>query len=631
MDPHAVLKKYWGFSEFRPLQYEIIESVLSEKDTLALLPTGGGKSICFQVPALCKEGICIVISPLIALMKDQVENLKKKGIRAEAIYSGMSYREIDIILDNAVFGGLKFLYLSPERLLNDVFLTRFPKMHVNLIAVDEAHCISQWGYDFRPSYLDIAQIKPFQPNVPILALTATATDEVVKDIQHKLDFKIENVFKKSFERSNLRYVVLYNEAKENKLVEILSKVHGSTIIYVRNRRKTKELAHWLHSRSISVGSYHAGMSLEERGKIQELWIKNKIRVIVSTNAFGMGIDKPDVRLVIHIDLPDSPEAYFQEAGRAGRDEKNALAIVLFDQKDINDLKSNISSSFPSFEDIKSVYTCIFNFYQIPIGSGKGVEEKIDLVNLSTKYHLSSQLINNVLKILEKNEWWFTNDAFKNPAKIYISASKEQLYDAQLKSKEIDLLIKALVRAIPGIFQQYSVIPVNQITHSLKITEGQLFQMLTALEKLNLIEFSKPNSDSTITFLKERVPTENLTIDHEKYQFLKSKAIYRADVMINYVLSDVCRSNYLVKYFGEKPTKTCGICDVCLRNKPITLTEEEMLEQILTKVKSKKFTIQNLLLTFPLNSRATISDLIAHLIDDGHLSLNEEHTLIVNGK
>lgn len=423
MNIHNILAKYWGYHSFRPLQEEIITSVLQGNDTLALLPTGGGKSVCFQVPALVQEGVCIVISPLIALMKDQVDNLQKKGISAIAITSAMHKREIDIAFDNCVYGNIKFLYLSPERLITPIAQARIQKMKVSLIAVDEAHCISQWGYDFRPSYLEIAKLRELQPKVPVLALTATATPEVVKDIQEKLRFKKANVLQKSFERKNLAYVVIGEEDKLSRLLKVVNNVGGTGVVYVRNRKKTQEVAAFLQKNKIPADFYHAGLTPGERSQKQDSWIKNKTRVIVATNAFGMGIDKPDVRFVVHLDLPDSLEAYFQEAGRAGRDEGKAYAVMLYNEADINDLKSNVEMSFPSVEEIRQTYQALANYYQLAVGSGEGAAFDFDISELCRNYKLEPVTVFNSIRFLEKEGYISATEAVYQPSRINFTLNK----------------------------------------------------------------------------------------------------------------------------------------------------------------------------------------------------------------
>ncbi|MFT6148003.1 MAG: ATP-dependent DNA helicase RecQ, partial [Saprospiraceae bacterium] len=445
MTPQEVLKKFWGFDNFRSMQLEIIKSVLDGKDTLALLPTGGGKSICFQIPALCQEGICIVVSPLIALMKDQVHNLNKRGIPAVAIYSGMHYREIDRVFDNCAYGKIKFLYLSPERLMTDLAQERIKKMNVNLIAIDEAHCISQWGYDFRPPYLEIAKIRILHPKVPFLALTATATPEVVTDIQERLEFKTENVFQKSFRRDNLAYVVLNDEGKLEKMLSILQKVKGSSVVYVRNRKKTKEAAQFLQLNNIYADFYHAGLTNDVRSKKQDAWINNQTRVMVSTNAFGMGIDKPDVRTVIHLTLPDSLEAYFQEAGRAGRDGNRAFSILLYSETDKVELERQFEQSYPAFSEIKQVYRALGSYFQLAIGSGLGESFDFDLIEFCRHYKFKVVETFNALKILMHEGWLFMTEAVYVPSSLMVKATKEDLYDYKLRNKGFENLITTILR------------------------------------------------------------------------------------------------------------------------------------------------------------------------------------------
>ncbi|MCC7050368.1 MAG: ATP-dependent DNA helicase RecQ, partial [Bacteroidia bacterium] len=444
-DIHQILKQYWGYSQFRPLQEEIIQSVISGKDTLALLPTGGGKSICFQVPAMALEGVCVVISPLIALMHDQVENLKLKGINAVAINSTLSKKEIDIAFDNCVYGDVKFLYLSPERLQTDIAKIRLAKMKIGLLAVDEAHCISQWGYDFRPPYLEIAAIRSLFPQVSVIALTATATPKVVIDIQEKLLFKQKNVLQKSFERSNLGYHVKYSENKLNELLSALSKVTGSAVVYTRNRKQTQEIANWLNQNNISASFYHAGLDINQRNTAQHHWIKNKVRVMVATNAFGMGIDKPDVRLVVHVGVPDHLESYFQEAGRAGRDEKKAYALIYYNKQDIEDLKQNIHQVFPPIPEIRRIYQALANYLQLAIGSGQYQSYPLDLLALSQNYQLKPTLVFNSLKLLERQGHLVLSEAFYQPSRILITIDARALYNYQMQHAVYHPLIQTLLR------------------------------------------------------------------------------------------------------------------------------------------------------------------------------------------
>ncbi|MCB9175067.1 MAG: RecQ family ATP-dependent DNA helicase [Flavobacteriales bacterium] len=575
MDIHQILIKYWGHTEFRPLQEDIITNVLEGKDTLALLPTGGGKSICFQVPALAKEGICVVISPLIALMKDQVENLLKRNIKAAAIFSGMTNREIDITLDNCVYGNYKFLYVSPERIETDLFKARLEKMNVNLFAIDESHCISQWGYDFRPSYLNIAKLREYKPDVPFLALTATATSQVVGDIQEKLKFKKENVLQKSFERKNIAYVVIYEEDKYKRLLRILNKIKGTSVVYVGTRKRTKEIAQFLVQQGVSADYYHAGLSNHERSAKQNNWITNKTRVIVSTNAFGMGIDKPDVRTVVHLDLPNSLEAYFQEAGRAGRDEEKAYAVLLVEQADRLELEKQIINSFPEIETIKTTYQALANFFQIPIGSALNESYFFDINTFSKQYNFQSFTVYNCLKFLEKEGYLMLSEANYNPSRVKIEINKNDLYDFQLKNPTIDIFIKTLLRSHSGLFEEFVKIDEFDLAKKLKTTREKIIKVLDYLLHLNIISYTKQTDLPQITFLTPRVETKSLYISRQHYSERKEVSITKMESVIYYAYSKhKCRSQILLGYFGETNSYRCGVCDVCLERNKLELSDVE---------------------------------------------------------
>ncbi|MEZ4977931.1 MAG: ATP-dependent DNA helicase RecQ [Chitinophagales bacterium] len=575
LSAHDILRKYWGYSEFRSMQEEVISSVLSGKDTLALLPTGGGKSLCFQVPALCMDGLCIVVSPLIALMKDQVYQLERRGIKAIAIYSGMSKRLIDQTLDNCIYGEIKFLYVSPERLLTDIFLARLKQMKVNLIAVDEAHCISQWGYDFRPPYLEIAKLREFHPQVPILALTATATPQVAVDIQEKLAFKESNLLQKSFLRSNLSYSVLYEDAKYAKLVNILNKVKGSAVVYVRNRRKTKEISDYLNQCKISSAYYHAGLKMEDRSKIQEAWITNRYRVIVATNAFGMGIDKADVRLVIHMDLPDSLEAYFQEAGRAGRDEKKAYAVLLFNLSDKIQALQSLEESMPSIQEIKAVYNALGNFFQLALGSGMEKDHTFDLANFCKQYDFKAIKTLNALKFLEQEQLILLSEGVLQTSKIQILSGKEDLYRFMVENRNFEALIKLLLRSHGGIFDALVKINEVQLAKSLAISVLDLQKALKYLDQIGVLQYEKANQDAYIKYLCGRLPTIDLNLNVEQIE--ARIAVYKEKIlaMIGYASDkSKCRSNMLLAYFGEERKDRCGICDFCLGRNKLEISDLE---------------------------------------------------------
>lgn len=543
-------------------------SVLDGKDTLALLPTGGGKSICFQVPAMAQEGICIVISPLIALMKDQVENLHKKNIPAVAVISGMSRNEIDIALDNCVYGKEKFLYVSPERLSSELFIERMHNMKVNLLAIDEAHCISQWGYDFRPAYLKIAEIRQFLPNVPVLALTATATKIVEKDIQQKLNFKLPNVFRKSFQRKNLSYVVLYEEDKLKRLLKVISNIKGTGIIYARTRKKTQDIANFLIRNKIKAEFYHAGLSSFLRNKVQENWMKEKTRVVVATNAFGMGIDKSNVRFVVHFDSPESIEAYYQEAGRAGRDEEKSYAVLLFSQTDRADLEHRMENNFPELKKIKNAYQALGNYLKLPVGSGKGVSFDFDISELCNTYDLPLSETYNCLKILELQGLISTNEAVGLQSRIHFLFRAGELYEFQVKNPSFDHFIKVILRSYEGIFNDYITINEDELARRSLINKEEAIRLLNTLDRLKILSYLPANDKPQLTFLEERLDISNFYIDRENLADRKKRFVERAQAFLNYAESSHrCRSQMLVAYFGETDTQRCGECDYCLeRNK-----------------------------------------------------------------
>ena len=567
-DIHEILKKYWGFTEFRPLQEEIIKSVIDQKDTLALLPTGGGKSICFQVPALLKEGICIVISPLIALMQDQVDQLTKRNIAAIAIFSGMSIRQIDILLDHCVHGQIKFLYVSPERLKTDLFLARAKQMNIDLIVVDEAHCISQWGYDFRPSYLEIQKFKLLFPTVPCIALTASANAEVKKDIVAKLEFKNPSIFQQSFSRANLSYSVVWEDLKDTKLFQMIQKVGGSSIVYVRNRRKTQEIADMLVKRGIKASYYHAGLAGDVRSKRQKNWLENQIQCIVATNAFGMGIDKPDVRLVVHIDLPDSLEAYYQEAGRAGRDEKKAFAVILVENKDLIDLEVNFEKSYPKPELLKKTYQALSNYLQIAEGSGEMISYDFDWQEMTRRFQMPASETFFALKTLENEGLILLSDATQNPSKIKIKVNATELYDFQIRNEKHESFIKFLLRQYGGnLYTQFVNISEKSISELLKIPLSEIEKTLSMLEKFEIIDFDKQNGLPKLTLLTSRASIENLPIHWQNYQVKKAKNKTKIDSILHYVHEkQMCRTQQIVAYFGETLEKKCGICDICITQK-----------------------------------------------------------------
>ena len=594
-----ILQQYWGYPSFRPMQENIVDAVVNGNDTLALLPTGGGKSICFQVPAMTMEGICIVITPLISLMKDQVMHLKKIGIAAAAIFSGMHHNEIEIIYNQAAFGMLKFLYVSPERLMTDAFIEALKKMNVNMIAVDESHCISQWGYDFRPPYLKIAEIRKYVPHAPVLALTATATPQVVEDIQYRLGFKKNNVFQTSYERKNVTYNVIHEADKFGLMYRLFKKMDkGSGIVYVRSRKRTKIIADWLQSVGISASFYNAGLDAKLRDYRQQLWMDGKIKVIVATNAFGMGIDKPDVRLVVHLDLPDSIEAYFQEAGRAGRDLQPSEAFLLVSDTDINKLQENIQSSYPDLNRIKMIYDAIGNYLQIPIGAGLEQRYDFDINNFAQYYNLSLLEVYNAIKLIEREGFLITSEALNTPTKIHIRASREDLYRFQIEYKEFDTIIKYLLRNTPGALSDLVNIREEQISQKTGMPIDKIIRQLCQLEKLNFMTYVPRSDRPNIQFLTERMNSKHFHLSDEVYKNRKDDAVQRAQAVIDFVNNDrECRSVQLLRYFGEDIKKTCGKCDVCSSQNKMSINDkeyQEISESIIQELRESDSDVYNVL-------------------------------------
>ncbi|MEP6747079.1 MAG: ATP-dependent DNA helicase RecQ [Bacteroidota bacterium] len=575
VSPLTILKQYWGYNSFRPLQEDIIQSILSGHDTLALMPTGGGKSLCYQVPAMAKEGLCLVISPLIALMKDQTENLRKKGITAFAIYSGMKRFEVINTLKTACESNCKFLYVSPERLETSLFKEYLPALNVNLIAVDEAHCISQWGYDFRPPYLRIALLREELAGIPILALTASATQEVQKDICEKLAFKNQQVFRQSFERANLSYSVFKTDSKINKLVTVLNNVGGSSIVYCKSRRRTKQIAEQLQSYNISTDYYHAGLPAEDRNKKQEAWVNNTIRTIVCTNAFGMGIDKPDVRTVVHFDMPDCLENYYQEAGRAGRDQKKSYAVLLYQQTDLEDLKSQPDLRFPGIEAIRNIYQSIANYLQLPAGSGGGNYYDFDIADFMKKFDLRAYEIMNVLKVLEQEGFMSFNEQVFVPVRVQFICNKEALYQFENENEALEPLIKTLLRSYEGIFDMPVAIYEKQLAGWLKIEVPAVQQLLATLHSHHIIQYQPQKDTPQLYLLQARVKAEDLSINPVNYKKRKEQFEQRIKHFIDYTLNTkACRSVITGNYFGDADMKPCGICDNCLQSKKTNLTADD---------------------------------------------------------
>ena len=594
----SILQQYWGYDAFRPLQEQIIRSVLDGKDTLALLPTGGGKSLCFQVPAMAKEGLCLVVSPLIALMKDQVENLRKKGITALAIFSGMSRKAVVSTLKTAANSNCKFLYVSPERLETKLFLEYLPALQINLLAVDEAHCISQWGYDFRPPYLRIASIRKQLPGVPVLALSASATAIVQNDICDKLKFRRTVVIRQSFERPNLSYSAFRVDSKISKLVDILNKVPGSGIVYCKSRKRTKELAEQLGSYNIQADYYHAGLTADERARKQEDWINNKIRIIVCTNAFGMGIDKPDVRIVVHVDAPDCIENYYQEAGRAGRDRKKAYAALLYQSSDIRELERQPDIRFPSLPNIRKVYQAIVNYLQIPSGLGEGNYYDYDLADFLHKFPLDAQLTTNTLKVLAQENLLAFNEQVFLPSKLEFTCSKAVLYDFEKTNPSLEPLVKALLRSYEGIFDQEVTIQEKSLVYLLHATQAEVTAKLQQLQAFGIVHYQPQKDMPQLFFFQNRVKADDLRIDMQAYNRRKQLYTDRIEAFVRFIHSAACRSQAIGHYFGDEAIGQCGVCDNCLRQKKNGLSKEDfyLIEQrILTALHGQPLPSNDLLL------------------------------------
>lgn len=626
-----ILQRYWGYSSFRPMQEDIVDSVIDGKDTLALLPTGGGKSICFQVPAMTMEGICIVITPLISLMKDQVMHLRKIGIPASAIFTGMHHSEIEAAYNQAVFGMLKFLYVSPERLMTDAFIEALKKMKVNLLAIDESHCISQWGYDFRPPYLKIAEIRKYIPNTPVMALTATATPKVVEDIQYRLEFKKNNVFQTSYERKNVTYNVIHEADKYGLMYRLLSKMHiGSGIVYVRSRKRTKIIAEWLHSVGISASFYHAGLDAKTRDQRQQLWMDGKIKVIVATNAFGMGIDKPDVRLVIHLDLPDSLEAYFQEAGRAGRDLQPSEAFLLVADTDINKLNENLQSSYPDLNKIRTIYDALGNYLQIPIGAGENQTYNFDMNDFAQYYNFPLIEVYSAIQLIEREGLLATSEALNNPSKIHIKANREDLYRFQIEYKEYDTLIKFLLRNLPGILSDFVNIREEVISAKTGIPIDKVCRQLKNLDSMNFMTYIPRNDRPQIQYITERLDTKYFTLSDEIYKNRKEDASKRVKAVIDFVNNDDdCRSIQLLRYFGENIKKTCGKCDVCSSKNKLNINNkdyQEISESIIKELRESDNNVYEILKKVNNHHEEKVIHTIKWMLDSDIILQSDEGTL-----
>lgn len=625
MKYQEILKQYWGYDHFRGIQEEIIESIGSGHDTLGLMPTGGGKSITFQVPALAQPGLCLVITPLIALMKDQVRNLRDRGIKALAVYSGMTREEIIVALENCIFGDYKFLYISPERLATEIFQTKLRSMKVSMITVDESHCISQWGYDFRPAYLKIANIRELLPGIPVLALTATATPEVVKDIQVKLGFKNGNVFRMSFERKNLAYIVRATENKQEELLHILNSISGSAIVYTRNRKRTREVAELLVNSNITATFYHAGLNNDVKDQRQKSWLANESRVMVATNAFGMGIDKPDVRIVIHIDVPDSPEAYFQEAGRAGRDGQKAYAVLLYAKSDKTNLNKRITDTFPDKDYIRKVYEDVNYFFQMAMGDGLGCTFDFNLDEFCRNFKHFPIQADSALKILTRTGYLEYTDEQDNASRILFTVHRDELYKLRDDDPETEKLINVILRSYTGLFTDYAYISEESLAIRSGLSNQRVYDMLLMLTRRRILHYIPRKKTPYIIYTRERQNKDRLAISREAYEDRKENYIARVKAMIEYATAEEnCRSRMLLRYFGEKNEHNCGQCDVCLQKHQTGIKRgdfQDMEEQIKSLLKESALSSPDLFRRLG-GDKEKMEKVVSYLLSEEIIQLND---------
>ncbi|HMJ67278.1 MAG TPA: ATP-dependent DNA helicase RecQ [Cyclobacteriaceae bacterium] len=620
--PKEILKQYWGYDQFRSPQEDIINAVLQKKDVLALLPTGGGKSVCFQVPALAMEGVCIVITPLIALMQDQVGQLKDKGISAVAIHSGLGRSEIDVLLDNCVYGSTKFLYVSPERLQTELFQVRFKKMKVSLVAIDEAHCISQWGHDFRPPYLQIKVLRELKPDLSFIALTASATGLVKDDIIKFLELKNPATFQISFARNNLSFVVRKSENKEKKMLEILRRVQGPAIVYLRSRKGTMDFARYLARQKISSTYYHAGLNHTDREKRQEEWIQNRVRVMVATNAFGMGIDKPDVRVVIHMDIPEDLESYYQEAGRAGRDGKRSFAAVVYHPSDIDALEKKVEQSHPSPDQLKAVYQSLANYFQLAVGSGEAESFPFNLENFSKRFNISSSMAFIALKKIEEEGLIQLSESFYQPSRLHFLVDNKRLYEFQIANAHFEPLVKTILRLYGGeAYSEFVKISEKQLASFLKTGDRQIASTLDQLSKLSILAYEPASDIPTVTYLTPRQDAANLSIDRKRLEERRKLHVGKMKAMVSYVTQDrTCRMQVMQEYFDERNTTPCGMCDVCIdrKKKEDLHALKNYRDQILYLLKQKKMPVDELETAVGPKDKEVFVEVVREMLDEGVL-------------
>lgn len=618
-NPIDVLREYWGYESFRPKQEDIVNAALEGRDVLAILPTGGGKSVCFQVPAMMREGIAIVVTPLIALMKDQVQNLSRRGIKALCVNAGMGRREVELTLNNAAYGDFKFLYVSPERLGTSLFRNYVQEMNVSFIVVDEAHCISQWGYDFRPDYLQIGKLREIV-DAPVIALTATATPEVADDIMDRLGFEDKLLIKSGFERPNLSYIVRECEDKLGQLLNICMNVDGTGIVYVRSRKKTEELAAFLASNGISSSFYHAGLGPDSRTDRQEKWKKDEIRVMVCTNAFGMGIDKPDVRFVVHFDLPDSPEAYFQEAGRGGRDGKRSFAVLLWNATDIRRLRQIATVSFPSLDYIEDIYHKVHIFYEIPYDTGAGRQLKFDLDEFCRHFKLQRQAAYYSIVYIERTGHWTLSEDVDISTKVQVCVDRNDLYDIEFPDPKMAPLLELMMRKYTGLFSYPVPVDEDYLAGSIGVPVPMFRQLLYKLSLEHVIRYI-PNDHATVLFLHhERLRPKNVNLNPERYDLLKGSSHDRMQKMIDYVSEeDTCRSSYLLEYFGQKESKDCGTCDVCRKGvKPMKRDVEQEIMSFIHEECGGRYSLDDVMRRFGGERPDDCPGILRRLIDEGHI-------------